>query len=710
MKYQPETKEELKALCDDLKVNLGDIDTSKISDMSYLFAFSSRSNKQFEGIEKWNVSNVTDMTEMFYRATYFNQPLNDWDVSNVTNMAGMFHYATYFNQPLNDWNVSKVIDMSEMFSFTENFNQPIDNWDVSKVKDMSHMFDGARHFNQLLNNWDVSSVTNMAGMFHIATYFNQPLNDWDVSKVKNMQDMFWRARNFNQNIENWDVSSVTNMFRIFENADKFDKSLDAWTINDECFIYSFARKCPIENDLTKMPKAVIKDLINNKEKTEQKNNFKYHPETKHELIKLCDDSTVNLGDIDTSKITDMSGLFMFTERTNEQFAGIEKWDVSNVTDMSDMFQGAKNFNQNIENWDVSKVTNMSCMFCSALHFNQPLNNWDVSKVKDMSRMFAYSKFNQDISSWNVSNVTNINAIFKSSPFNFDVNDWDVSNVEKCWEPFDKLTITDVELEPYKFDLSKWLDPENPKGLKIEKIFPEIAEYVTYKYWDGIGPGPTANFSEMFDFNFNNPNCRGTSFENIKNVDWSFINDKTKDWTVTVHNKEMLQELLRDKDITNLQKLDVSEIEDFSNLCECCLERTDFSGIEKWDMSNAKNVSFMFTGTNFNHDVSQWKLPDYCITEGMFVGTEISNSNFHKAANAFKLDPYQSELLITEKDLIPNDYNLNPRIFEGEDEIPQDISWNLKKNEAVDKLFNKLSDIEKELIETKNSIINYVRNR
>ena len=487
--------------------------------------------------------------------------------------------------------------------------------------------------------------------------------------------------------------------------------------------------------------------------------MKYQPETKDELKKLCEDLTVNLGDIDTSKITDMSGLFMFTERTNEQFAGIETWDVSNVTnmacmfsyskfnqdisswdvskvkDMSRMFDGATYFNQPLNDWDVSNVTTMYCMFNYAENFNQPLNNWDVSKVKDMSsmfeccttfngdlsgwnvsnvtdmsRMFAYSKFNQDISSWDVSKVTNINAIFKSSPFNFDVSDWDVSNVEKCWEPFDKLTITDVELEPYKFDLSKWLDPENPKGLKIEKIFPDIAEYVTYKYWDGIGPGPTANFSEMFDFNFNNPNCRGTSFENIKNVDWSFINDKTKDWTVTVHNKEMLQELLRDKDITNLQKLDVSEIEDFSSLCECCPERTDFSGIEKWDMSNAKNVSFMFTGTNFNHDVSQWKLPDYCITEGMFVGTEISNSNFHKAANAFKLDPYQSELLITEKDLIPNDYNLNPRIFEGEDEIPQDISWNLKKNEAVDKLFNKLSDIEKELIETKKSIIDYVRNR
>ena len=33
----------------------------------------------------------------------FNQPLNNWNVSNVTNMDDMFQLATKFNQPLNNW-------------------------------------------------------------------------------------------------------------------------------------------------------------------------------------------------------------------------------------------------------------------------------------------------------------------------------------------------------------------------------------------------------------------------------------------------------------------------------------------------------------------------------------------------------------------------------------------------------------------------------
>ena len=57
---------------------------------------------------------------------------------------------------------------------------------------------------------------------------------------------------------------------------------------------------------------------------------------------------------------------------------------------------------------------MSAMFYVATSFNQPLANWDVSNVTDMAQMFGSdlspnilkaSIFNQDISSWDVSNVT-----------------------------------------------------------------------------------------------------------------------------------------------------------------------------------------------------------------------------------------------------------------------------------------------------------------
>ncbi|EEU7470606.1 BspA family leucine-rich repeat surface protein, partial [Campylobacter jejuni] len=88
-KFTPETKEELKTLVKGEAIHLGDIDTSKITDMSELFLYSKR--KDFSGIEKWDVSNVKDMDSMFAGCKTFNQPLNGWDVSSVESMHNMFY-------------------------------------------------------------------------------------------------------------------------------------------------------------------------------------------------------------------------------------------------------------------------------------------------------------------------------------------------------------------------------------------------------------------------------------------------------------------------------------------------------------------------------------------------------------------------------------------------------------------------------------------
>jgi surface protein len=52
-----------------------------------------------------------------------------------------------------------------------------------------------------------------------------------------------------------------------------------------------------------------------------------------------------------------------------------------------MFRDARELNQPLNKWDVSNVTDMESMFMNAQKFNQPLNNWDVSNVHTMHRMF-----------------------------------------------------------------------------------------------------------------------------------------------------------------------------------------------------------------------------------------------------------------------------------------------------------------------------------
>ena len=89
--------------------------------------------KEFNGdISKWDVSNVEDMSYMFYGCEKFNQNISSWNVSNVKSMMAMFGIATSFNQDISKWDVSNVEDMSMMFINAKSFNQNISNWNISQ--------------------------------------------------------------------------------------------------------------------------------------------------------------------------------------------------------------------------------------------------------------------------------------------------------------------------------------------------------------------------------------------------------------------------------------------------------------------------------------------------------------------------------------------------------------------------------------------------
>ncbi|KAG7341025.1 fibronectin domain containing protein [Nitzschia inconspicua] len=66
---------------------------------------------------------------------------------------------------------------------------------------------------------------------------------------------------------------------------------------------------------------------------------------------------------------------------------IDSWNVSQVTDMSELFGGDNFFDEYIGSWDTSNVISMRSMFENAICFNQDISSWDVSNVTDMSRMF-----------------------------------------------------------------------------------------------------------------------------------------------------------------------------------------------------------------------------------------------------------------------------------------------------------------------------------
>ncbi len=197
-------------------------DVSNVENMAELFAWANSFNQPLNG---WDVRSVKSMSAMFF-SSGFDQPIGDWDVSSVTNMRSMFQLSQ-FNQPIGDWDVSNVTQMGHMLNQTP-FDQPIENWDVSSVENFRLMFAGSS-FNQALNDWDVNSARSMQGMFHISE-FDQPIGNWDVSNVENMTHMFLGAAQFNQDISNWNVENVREMASILAGAERFDQNLSKWRL------------------------------------------------------------------------------------------------------------------------------------------------------------------------------------------------------------------------------------------------------------------------------------------------------------------------------------------------------------------------------------------------------------------------------------------------------------------------------------------------
>jgi hypothetical protein len=125
----------------------------------------------------------------------------------------------------------------------------------------------------------------------------------------------------------------------------------------------------------------------------------------------------------------------FSGSENMTSDAIDLPDLRQVSSMSDMFNGAVNFNADIRDWNVSSVTDMSDLFYRATSFNQDISVWDVSSVIRMQGTFGEAaSFNQNISAWDVSLVTNMRSMFESvaiSTSNYDalLNSWSKQVVE-----------------------------------------------------------------------------------------------------------------------------------------------------------------------------------------------------------------------------------------------------------------------------------------
>ncbi len=165
-----------------------------------------------------------------------------------------------------------------------------------------------------------------------------------------------------------------------------------------------------------------------------------------ELTKVVIDGPINAG-------TDTSYMFRYNPNL-ASIDGLENLDTSKVTDFSMMFMGTKIADfSGLAHWNVSSGTSFDSMFASDSRVQSyDLSQWQLNTVQPVSlkRMFSFNTALTSIvlSTWNVRMVTDIDGLFNGdkSLTTADLHGWNLLNVTALSSMFlNDTNLTDLDI-------------------------------------------------------------------------------------------------------------------------------------------------------------------------------------------------------------------------------------------------------------------------
>jgi surface protein len=295
-------------------------------------------------------------------------------------------------------------------------------------------------------------------------------------------------------------------------------------------------------------------------------------------------NVVPFNNIVTTLMTDMSNMFDSATVFNQN---IGSWDTSNVTNMSQMFGGAVVFNQDIGSWNTSNVTTMYFMFSNAVVFNQDIGSWNTSNVTDMSYMFnSATAFNKNIGSWNTSKVTAMEAMIQNAsvfnqPINYDstTGSWNTSNVTNMSAMF---AMTSTFNQP----IGNW---NTSNVTNMSYMF-----YDASAFNQNIGSWDTSNVTDM-SYMFDsatvfNQNIGSWNTSNVTTMIGMFYN-------ASVFNGDISSWI-----VSSVYTMELMFYAAYS------FNNNGNPGIGSWNTSNVTNMSYMFySASAFNQNISMWNV-------------------------------------------------------------------------------------------------------
>ena len=598
-------------------------DTSQVRDMSFMFYGCG--NLTEINVSSFNTSKVTSMLCMF--DSCYSLPkidLSNFDTSQVTDMAGMFEFCYELKDlNLSNFNTSKVTNMEYMFFCCYSLPSiDLSNFDTSQVTTMEDMFGSCENITNLdISKFDTSNVTNMSGMFEWCLSLNNlDVRKFNTSKVTNMRYMFFCCTGLTSlDVSSFDTSNVTNMESMFSG------------VSDEEHKYYM-----------KLKTIIGLENFNTSKVTNMNNMF-------WNCIEL---ESIDVSSFDTSNVTDMSGMFAcyMNNMKLKEIKGLENFDTSNVLYMFAMFQnGIELTSLDLSSFNTAKLTNTEDMFC------------DCEKLKTI----YVSEYNEETNTgWTMKSIVYSDYMFENcqsivgqmgTTYDPAHQDKEYGRIDKFGEPgyLTNKNLVENRLKYYNYTNESTFMSSGVEKNKIEDvkfIYGEVPNSGVISQFDAsekqdnsiIGYYTDTDNNGLYELTFvskekiyaNKDSSRlFMDFTEVKNI--NFDNFTTKGTTNILAMFSNCYKLTK----LDVSKFDTSEVTLVEGLFgsandDIQMNLQEIIGLENWNTSKVTSMSGMFMNCRnlTSIDVSNFDTSQVLDMTWMFYGcsslTELNVKNFN----------------------------------------------------------------------------------
>ena len=445
--------------------------------------------------------------------------IKNWGTCQWTTMSTAFRGCTSLTSvtATDAPNLSNVTDLTFMFWKCRLSNADFSNWDVSNITNTSLMFssDGANGTINL-SNWDVSNVTTMYAMFYdCITLQITGIENWNTNSLVNIQQMFKSTSLLDVSFANWNINSITNLSGFLSGSLASQPVLS--TTNYDATLISWAAQTPQSNrnvsfggsQYSYEAAAAKNILINTYGWTITDGGQVASPEfaLKWETTTPNEDIEIGIGSGTFDYVIDWGDGTVETYNTDANISHTYANAGDHITKISGDFPHInmgdagisatfKNKLYEILNWGDIAWESLEAAFasCSNLDFYDSIDSPNLQNCTSLFRTFQLCTTlgnlnggNVDLSNWNVSNVTSIGEFIISynRNLNVDLSGW-VINANVA---FGRLVSRCLELNVTNWDVSNVTNFSNM--LNESNNLKEIAGLDTWNVSNGV------NFTSMF---------------------------------------------------------------------------------------------------------------------------------------------------------------------------------------------------------------------